>query len=245
MRGQFKLSVGLMRCKVISVTTLNVLTDELTPVAVAPLRDPQAIFEQVMAQWCGRGGSEDLWIFGYASLIWRPEFDHAEERPAHVRGYHRALKMWSRVNRGTPECPGLVFALLPGGSCRGMAYRVPRAQATDTLQSLWKREMPTGVYDPKWLQCQTPGGSVNALAFTLSRRSPNYTGDLDAATYRRIMAEARGRFGTTLEYATRTHACLCEAGIRDAALERLLRLAGHDKTDSGLTLSTASAQANH
>jgi cation transport protein ChaC len=188
---------------------------------LVPVRDPQAIFEQVMAQW---GGSDDLWIFGYASLIWRPEFEHAEERPAHVRGYHRALKMWSRVNRGTPECPGLVFALLPGGSCRGMAYRVPRAQATDALQNLWKREMPTGVYDPKWLQCQTPGGSVNALAFTLSRRSPNYTGELDAATYRRIMDEARGRFGTTLEYATRTHACLCEAGIRDAALERLLRL---------------------
>ncbi len=225
---QFENSAGLRRCKVVSVSNCPALTDalteELTALAVAPnpLRDPQAIFEQVMTQW---GGHEDLWIFGYASLIWRPEFEHAEERHAHVRGYHRALKMWSRINRGTPECPGLVFALLPGGSCRGMAYRVPRAQVGDVLQTLWKREMPTGVYDPKWLQCQTPGGSVSALAFTLSRRSPNYTGELDAATYRRIMAEARGRFGTTLEYATRTHACLCEAGIRDAALERLLRLA--------------------
>lgn len=198
------------------------MTEDPTTLAVAPMRDPQIIFEQVMAQW---GGHDDLWIFGYASLIWRPEFEPAEERHAHVRGYHRALKMWSRINRGTPECPGLVFALLPGGSCRGMAYRVPRAQVGDVLQTLWKREMPTGVYDPKWLQCQTPGGPVNALAFTLSRRSPNYTGELDAATYRRIMAEARGRFGTTLEYATRTHACLCEAGIRDAALEKLLRLA--------------------
>jgi cation transport protein ChaC len=219
------------------------LTEELPTLAVAPSRDPQAIFEQVMAQWGGRGGDDDLWIFGYASLIWRPEFEHAEERPAHVRGYHRALKMWSRVNRGTPECPGLVFALLPGGSCRGMAYRVPRAQATDALQSLWKREMPTGVYDPKWLQCQTPGGAVNALAFTLSRRSPNYTGELDAATYRRIMAEARGRFGTTLEYATRTHACLCEAGIRDTALERLLRMAGHADNPAALPINGTASQA--
>ena len=79
---------------------------------------------QTQLQW---GGQNDLWVFGYASLIWRPEFEFAEQRPAQVRGYHRALKMWSRVNRGTPERPGLVFALLTGGSCKGMAYRVPRA----------------------------------------------------------------------------------------------------------------------
>ena len=66
----------------------------------------------VLDQW---GGASDLWIFGYASLIWRPEFEFAEKRPASVHGYHRALKMWSRVNRGSPECPGLVFALLSGG----------------------------------------------------------------------------------------------------------------------------------
>ena len=70
-----------------------------------------------MREW---GGKDDLWIFAYASLIWRPEFEHAEERFATIHGYHRALKMWSRVNRGTPECPGLVFGLLHGGSCKGM-----------------------------------------------------------------------------------------------------------------------------
>ncbi len=74
------------------------------------------------------GGSDDLWIFGYASLIWRPDFEFAESRLASVHGWHRALRMWSRVNRGTPEVPGLVFALLSGGSCRGVAYRVLREQ---------------------------------------------------------------------------------------------------------------------
>ena len=83
-------------------------------------RDTQAMLSQVKAQW---GGVSDLWVFGYASLIWRPEFEFEEHRPAHLRGYHRALKMWSRVNRGTPECPGLVFALLSGGSCKGIVYK--------------------------------------------------------------------------------------------------------------------------
>ena len=60
-------------------------------------------------------GARDLWVFAYASLVWRPEFHAAETRPARVHGFHRCLQMWSRVNRGTPEEPGLVFALLPGG----------------------------------------------------------------------------------------------------------------------------------
>jgi len=186
------------------------------------LRDPAALLAHTRQQW---GGQQDLWVFGYASLIWRPEFEFAEQRPARVRGYHRALKMWSRINRGAPECPGLVFALLTGGSCKGMAYRVPRAQAAQALDLLWQREMPTGVYDPKWLNCQTPQGAVQALAFTLSRRSPNYTGRLDEATYRHIFAQSCGRYGSTLDYARQTHECLQRAGIHDQELGRLLGLA--------------------
>ena len=176
----------------------------------------------VLDQW---GGASDLWIFGYASLIWRPEFEFAERRAAHVHGYHRALKMWSRVNRGSPACPGLVFALLSGGSCKGMAYRLPQADVAATLPALWAREMPNGVYDPKWLHCRTPEGPVRALAFTLSRQSPNYTGPLPDAVYARIFAEAQGRYGFTRDYAQLTHDTLAQLGMPDAALARLLQLA--------------------
>ncbi|RZA15177.1 MAG: gamma-glutamylcyclotransferase [Lysobacteraceae bacterium] len=172
------------------------------------------------------GGHEDFWLFGYASLIWRPDFDFAERRPARVHGWHRALKMWSRVNRGTPELPGLVFGMLPGGSCQGVVFRIPAAQAPDTLATLWVREMPNAVYDPRWLPCQTPQGSVRALAFTLSRKSPNHTGVLPDDEYRRIFAQARGRYGTTLDYARATLDELERHGIRDRQLARLLRLLG-------------------
>jgi cation transport protein ChaC len=191
----------------------------------SPRRDTDAMLQQAMQQW---GGLDDLWVFGYASLIWRPEFEFVEQRPAHLHGYHRALKMWSRLNRGTPECPGLVFALLAGGSCKGVTYRVPRAAAATALRLLWQREMPSGVYDPKWLSCQTVQGPVRALAFTLSRRSPNYTGQLDESTYRQIFAESSGRFGSTLDYARQTYECLQQAGIHDQELGRMLRLAAPD-----------------
>jgi glutathione-specific gamma-glutamylcyclotransferase len=171
------------------------------------------------------GGASDLWVFGYGSLIWRPDFEPAEHRPARVHGWHRALKMWSRINRGSPECPGLVFALLSGGSCHGVVFRIPQRDAPGVLDRLWQREMVTGVYDPKWLPCTTPQGPVTALAFTLSRRSPNYTGELTEAQYNRVFSAACGRYGTTLDYATQTYECLLAHGIVDRQLGRLLRLA--------------------
>ena len=187
-----------------------------------PLRDPQPMLERALAEW---GGHEDLWLFGYGSLIWRPDFDFAERRPARVHGWHRALKMWSRVNRGTVQNPGLVFGLLSGGSCQGMAFRIPTGEGAQTLARLWLREMPTGVYDPRWLDCVTPGGRVRALAFTLSRRSPNFTGELSEARYREIFTSATGRYGSSIDYARQTLLELRRHAIHDHTLARLVGLA--------------------
>ncbi len=186
------------------------------------IRDPQALLEETLRGW---GGAEDLWVFGYASLIWRPEFDADEQRGAAVHGWHRALRMRSRINRGTPERPGLVFALVSGGSCRGVAYRVARSRAERELERLWAREMPTGVYDPRWLPCRTPAGTVRALAFTLDRTSPAHTGEIGDAEMLDILRHARGRYGSTLEYLLETAASLRQRGIRDREIERLERLA--------------------
>jgi glutathione-specific gamma-glutamylcyclotransferase len=186
-----------------------------------PLRDAGAMLERTLEEW---GGHEDLWIFGYGSLIWRPDFEFAERRPAKVHGWHRALKMWSRINRGTPERPGLVFGMLSGGCCQGMVFRVPRAEAREVLVQLWSREMAMAVYDPKWLTCHTSLGPVRALAFTLSRRSPSHTGVLAEEEYRRIFTEATGIYGTTFDYAHRTLEELKRHNIRDRHLERLLKL---------------------
>ena len=189
---------------------------------IVPLRDPQALLARARLEW---GGQSDLWVFGYASLLWRTEFDFSEHRPAQVHGWHRALRMASRINRGTPERPGLVFALLPGGSCRGAVYRIPRERGADELERLWQREMPTGVYDARWLACRTAQGNVQAMAFTLSRRSPQHLGRLPDAQLVDILRHARGRYGTTLEYLLETARALKERGVRDREIERMVALA--------------------
>ncbi|WP_428422570.1 gamma-glutamylcyclotransferase [Methylibium sp.] len=196
--------------------------EENGAVSVAPLRDPQVLFERTLG---ARNPKHDVWVFGYASLIWRPEFEAAEQRLARVHGQHRAFRMRSRINRGTPDRPGLVCALVPGGSCSGMVYRLEPSRADTELLRLWEREMFTGVYDPKWLQCHTAQGQVTALAFTLSKQSPNYTGELDDDTLIGILRHARGRFGSTLDYLIETATCLRRCGIRDQAIERQVALA--------------------
>lgn len=187
-----------------------------------PTRNPEELLLRTTAQW---GGRDDLWVFGYASLIARPEFEADEHRLAHVRGWHRALRMRSRVNRGTPEQPGLVFALLHGGSCHGVVYRVPRKRAAAELQRLWLREMPNAVYDPRFLPCRTTQGEVRALAFTLSRRSPNFVATMAEHELLHIFKHARGRFGTTLEYLLETADALRRRGLRDREIERMVELA--------------------
>lgn len=181
------------------------------------------LLQRTAAEW--RDGGDDLLLFAYGSLIWRPEFVFAEALPARVLGFHRVLRMRSRVNRGSPEQPGLVLALISGGSCRGLVYRIPRAEGEAALVRLWEREMPNGVYEPRWLNCDTPAGRLRALAFTLSRQSPNWTGPLHEPELLHIFRHARGRYGTTLDYLLRTVQGLREHGIRDRELERQVHLA--------------------
>ena len=186
------------------------------------VRDPAQALVRLRQAWHPHA---ERWVFGYASLIWRPEFEAAEHRPGLVHGWHRALRMRSRVNRGTPERPGLVFALLPGGACRGVVYRLKPESAERELERLWAREMPTGVYDPRLVPCRTREGPVVALAFTLSRRSEACLPRVADDEMLHILRHARGRYGTTLEYLTETAHALRSQGLRDREIERLVALA--------------------
>jgi cation transport protein ChaC len=146
--------------------------------------------------------------------------------------------MLSHINRGTPQQHGLVFALVSGGSCRGMAYRIERDRVATELTRLWEREMPTGVYDPKWLACNTAQGRIRGLAFTLNRGSPSFTGRLPDERLIDILRHARGRYGSTLDYLLETSASLARCGIRDREIERLVQLARRHGL-AGATLNAA------
>ncbi|MGY0193569.1 gamma-glutamylcyclotransferase [Leptothrix sp. BB-4] len=166
-----------------------------------------------------------FWVFAYGSLIWKPAFEPLQALPARVWGHHRALRMRSLRDRGTPQRPGLVFALLPGGSCAGVVQRVPDGQAEAVFEALWLREMEASPYRPHWLRAQTAEGPVIALGFTLPGRSDRHARDLGEAELIDILRHARGRHGSTLDYLLDTARALQRHGIRDPQVQALVALA--------------------
>jgi cation transport protein ChaC len=161
------------------------------------------------------------WVFAYGSLLWNPLFPFAESRPATLRGLHRRFCLYSMASRGTRDSPGLVLALDRGGACKGVVYRLPSPVAIDELHLLWRREMVTGSYHPKWVAVQAADRRMFALAFTIKHDHPQYAGKLDLDTEARVIANAAGAFGSSLDYLERTRVALVSHGIIDPYLEVL------------------------
>ena len=182
----------------------------------------QEINASIHSALANRDLSQDQWIFAYGSLLWRPEFEFIEQRLATLQGHHRALCLWSRINRGTPENPGLVFGLEQGGSCGGMVFRIPATQVSQIFKTLWAREMMTGAYHPSWIDCQTEHGTVSALAFVINRQAQGYVPTLPMDDLIRIVMNAHGKYGSCFEYVEQTHLALQAVGIQDPHLEELM-----------------------
>jgi cation transport protein ChaC len=177
----------------------------------------------------GARPGEDVWVFGYGSLLWNPLLHHDERRPATLRGFHRRFCLWSMTGRGTPDKPGLVLGLDLGGACHGLAYRLPAANAAAELRLLWRREMVSGSFSPGWVRgdaapCAASHGckeELRALAFVVNRDHPNYAGRLPVDVVARALAAACGHIGSSAEYLHHTVEALAAHGLRDAYLELL------------------------
>jgi cation transport protein ChaC len=103
-----------------------------------------------------------------------------------------------------------------------VAYRLPAPLAMDELHLLWRREMVTDAYRPKWVNVVTRDKrSMVALAFTIRHGHAQYAKGLDLDTQASIIAHAEGAFGTSRDYLERTRVALVTHGIVDPYLESL------------------------
>lgn len=184
--------------------------------------------------------SDDLWVFGYGSLMWRPGFAYLERWPARIVGLHRSLCVYSFVHRGTPERPGLVLGLDRGGACRGIAFRICQSRRNQTVAYLREREQATKVYREthRNVTLQDPAGrTIRALVYVVDRSHPQYAGKLPLAEQLHFVRQGHGRSGANPEYVLSTVAALESLGCRDDLLHRLAeRLKGsHEPQMQGVT----------
>lgn len=163
----------------------------------------------------------DVWVFGYGSLIWNPTIHFTEKRVGHVTGYHRRFCLWTHLGRGNPECPGLLLGLEHGGSCSGLAFRIPTDQAEHECRILWHREMISGSYVPRWVDVRTDTGPVRAIAFIINREHMRYAGRLSDEKVADAIAKAEGSLGNCADYLINTADHLEKLGILDAPLRHL------------------------
>jgi len=162
----------------------------------------------------------DFWVFGYGSLIWRPGFAHIETERARLYGFRRSLCVHSHVHRGTPDRPGLVLGLDRGGSCVGLAFRVPGELHDEVMAYLRERELVTNVYLERSMPVRLEtGGVVPAVCYVVDRGHPQYAGRLDVTDAAMRVAGAIGQSGPNVEYVANTVSHLRALGIRDHWLE--------------------------
>lgn len=178
---------------------------------------------------------EDLWVFGYGSLMWNPGFPFAERRDARVIGYHRAFCIYSTHHRGNDAKPGLVLGLDRGGTCLGAAYRIAPENRATVLAYLRQREQVSGVYREARVHLELsagandddhPAAGVHGTAYVVEPKHPSYTGAMSVATQARLIRAACGRSGPNVEYLVNTWALLTQTGIRDRNIDRIVTAVG-------------------
>jgi len=168
----------------------------------------------------------EFWIFAYGSLIWNPATETDAQRIAVARGWHRSFCLFDQRYRGNPRQPGLMLCLDRGGSCRGVAYRIPGARLRDNLERLIRREMSMvpSAFPARWIKVETETGPLTALTFIISRGDPRYVSGLTLAERADRLAQAHGWKGSMAEYVLSTVTRLEELGIHDRNLWQLQRL---------------------
>lgn len=169
----------------------------------------------------GGAYADPVWLFAYGSLLWNPCVHVDGDRLALLRGYHRDFRLRLEYGRGSPERPGLMLGLTAGGSCRAEALRIAGPDPVHELRLTWRRELLTGVYQPRWVQLETDDGRLDAVAFVVDTGHPCYQGRLDDAGIIEYLATGEGMIGSSADYLESTVAALDERGIHDQRLHRL------------------------
>jgi len=163
----------------------------------------------------------DVWLFGYGSLIWNPVIKPVKKLKVKSFGYRRRYCLKTQIGRGSKNFPGLVLGLENGGSVTGEALKVNNKKIYEELELVWRREMIMGAYVPKMITGRTKEGKINMIAFIINKNHENYIASLSEAETAYMISRAQGFLGTAIEYLDKTRESLQKLGLNDNYLERL------------------------
>ena len=168
---------------------------------------------------------DDIWVFGYGSLMWNPAIEFERRALATLGGWRRSFCIRDIAGRGSPDFPGLSLSLEPGDSTNGLAFKLPKQDPKLELSLVWMREMLSDSYDAIWADVTVDGEKVNAAVFVANPMSERYVSGLSPSNAAAMIVKARGPFGTSMDYLSNAVKEVQTLGLWDSYLEETYRLA--------------------
>ena len=181
---------------------------------------------RALAERLAAESGDELWVFAYGSLIWKPVFTPIDSLRGSALGWHRSFCLELTNWRGTPSQPGMMMALQRGGQCDGIVYRLADDNRTDRILDLLDREISyrEDVHAIRWINVRTPRGNIRALSFWTGPSGLGICEKLPLTHVAKILARACGFKGSCAEYLYNTIIHLDEYGIYDRNLWQLQEL---------------------
>jgi len=194
--------------------------------ALLTVDDKLALADRLLRENSGA----EFWVFGYGSLIWKPAFDYVEARRVVAHGWRRNYSMEVHSWRGTEEQPGLMLALEQGGSCTGVAYRMPPDDSLGRMLRFIEREAAyhEDAKTIRWITVRSGHETFRALASWVAVRGDEYFLRLPITEQAQRLARAVGHLGSCAEYLRNTVMHLEEMGISDSYLWRMQQLVAEE-----------------
>ncbi|XP_066550633.1 glutathione-specific gamma-glutamylcyclotransferase 1 [Amia ocellicauda] len=145
-----------------------------------------------------------LWIFGYGSLVWKPDFQFSRSKVGYIQGYKRRFWHGDNFHRGNNDMPGRVVTLVEDhDACTyGIAYEVTGSQIQESLKYLNVRENVLGGYVTKLVEFipRADEPSVLALVYIATSDNPIYLGPATSEEIAAQIVVSSGKTGHNVEY---------------------------------------------
>jgi len=173
-----------------------------------------------------RGAGEEpelgdfVWLFGYGSLIWRPDFPYLEARRAYVAGWTRRFWQGSHDHRGVKSDPGRTVTLVEatGERCYGLAYLIE----PDVFEHLDHREM--NGYRRHHIDICLADAVAPAVVYIGSPTNFAFLGEAPLVDIAAHIRRCAGRSGTNVDYLNQLACALRRLDISDPHVFELEKL---------------------
>jgi cation transport regulator ChaC len=135
-------------------------------------------------------------VFGYGSLIWRPDFPFAQRKRARIAGWSRRFWQGSHDHRGTADAPGRVVTLVatPAVHCDGVAYLIDHT----VFEHLDHREK--NGYERNDVELQFESDRARGVVYIAHRNNHAFLGEAPIERIALQILNSRGPSGTNREY---------------------------------------------